>query len=46
MDTPLVKPLTVCGSRKPSNPVSGSGLTAMIVAPFAFAPASALSIRG
>jgi hypothetical protein len=43
---PPARPRTVCGFLKFTMPVSGSGLTVMIRAPFAFARSRALSIRG
>ncbi len=43
---PVVRPRAVCGFLKRSRPASGSGLTLMIRAPFAFAFSSAESIRG
>jgi hypothetical protein len=39
-------PFTFCGSLNRINPASGSGLTAMILAPLAFAFSSTESIRG
>ena len=43
---PPSTPRTVCGSLNRISPASGSGLTAMILAPLAFAFASTDSIRG
>ena len=43
---PKATPRTVCGFSNRMSPASGSGLTAMIVAPLRFAFSSALSMRG
>ena len=41
-----ITPFTFCGSLNRINPASGSGFTAMILAPLAFAFSSTVSIRG